>query len=636
MIRSNKDWFKSAIVYQIYPRSFLDTTGSGVGDLCGIFQKLDYLKSLGVTDIWITPFFESPQKDNGYDVSDYYQIDPTFGSLEEFDRILSAAGDLGLGVIIDMVLNHTSDQHAWFLESRSCLNSSKRDWYHWRKGMRLPLDPNQLVMQTRQDPQAVSTLIDALRELKMLCDDNLVAGIPASLELFEQALMQSETDVGQIELASIYTHLRTLEKGSAPNNWESYFSGGTWTYDEHTAEWYFHLFSAYQPDLNWQNPAVRNALCDVMTFWAERGVTGFRLDAINFISKHPDFPDDKSDDPHLGQRYHIGRSEVHDYLNECYDKVFEPYNLMTIGECAHLSVEETLNFVGFDRQELTSALHFDLVSLDRGTDKYGPKSWCFADFKSVWSKWATALHSRGWMASYIGNHDQPRPVSRYIQPGFEAKGAKMLAGLLLTSPGTPIIYQGEEIAMSNVAWRSIDDYNDIECIGYYRKGLARGQSPEELLRDVNDKSRDNARTPMQWSTDRQGGFTTGKPWLPLNDNFEYINVAQQEECPDSVLNFYRQLTALRSNNRVLQIGKFRELKVNADGIYCYTITHDDVAFLVMLNLTAQSQSLNMTDELLTSYAGELMILSGEVNELDANQEHKVLSPYHFEVWKQNI
>jgi len=509
----NLPWWKSAVIYQIYPRSFLDTNGDGIGDLRGIIEKLPYLKSLGVDAIWLGPICSSPNDDMGYDVSDYRQIMDEFGSMDDFDELMKRAKAIGLKVIVDLVLNHSSDEHRWFAEARSSRDNPYRDYYIWR---------------------------DA--------------------------------------------------KGNGePSNWESVFSGSTWEFDEHTGQYYLHLYSRKQPDLNWENPVVRGELFDIVQFWIDKGVDGFRLDTITTISKTPGFPDapvvDPARDHQAATQHYMNGPRMMEFLREFHDKLLSNPALVSIGEAPGATPTQALDLIGEDEGVMDMVIQWEHIESDPGTGgKWAAEWWTVPHFKKTMSAWQKGLAGRAWNTLYLNNHDQPRSVSRFGDDReFHRESATMLATCIHLLQGTPFIYQGEEIGMTNVAFPSIEDYRCVETLNMYRKELSAGQSNEVLLERIHRKSRDNGRTPMQWTAEGNGGFTTGVPWIGVNSNHEIINVQSQETDPSSVLNYYRKLTSLRKLNPIIVIGDYDDVDANSDWIYAYTRTLGDETWLCLNN-----------------------------------------------------
>jgi oligo-1,6-glucosidase len=445
MNQRRKAWWKEAVVYQIYPRSFMDSNGDGIGDLQGILSKLDYLKELGIDVIWLSPVYQSPNDDNGYDISDYRAIQKEFGTMEDFDRLLQEAHARGIKIMLDLVVNHTSDEHPWFVESRSSKDNDKRDFYFWRPG----------------------------------------------------------------------------KDGKEPNNWLSCFSGSAWEYDATTDEYYLHIFSKKQPDLNWDNPRVRKEVYDMMKWWLDKGIDGFRMDVINFISKVDGLPSVEGDGYQWGGAYFMNGPRIHEYLQEMNREVLSHYDLITVGETPGVTPEQAILYTAEDRKELQMVFQFEHMELDSGPNvKWDLKPWRLHDLKVTMSKWQTALDGKGWNSLYLNNHDQPRMVSRFGDDGkYRVESAKMLATFLHMMQGTPYIYQGEEIGMTNVRFSSIDEYRDIETLNMYREYRERGVPVESIMESIYAKGRDNARTPMQWNDSENAGFTTGKPWIAVNPNY---------------------------------------------------------------------------------------------------------------------
>ncbi|GKS13648.1 alpha-glucosidase [Paenibacillus chitinolyticus] len=534
----NKTWWKESVVYQIYPSSFKDSDGDGRGDLRGIISKLDYLAELGVNVIWLCPIYLSPGADNGYDISDYYAIDPQYGTMEDFDELLLEARKRGLKIMMDLVLNHTSDRHAWFKESRSSRDNPKRDYYIWRKG----------------------------------------------------------------------------KEGLFPNNWESYFSGSVWEHDTETDEYYMHLYSKHQPDLNWENEEMVEELFRMVHWWLGKGVDGFRFDAIAHVVKAQGLPD--ADNPqHLPvvQAYQLfsNLEKVHTLLHKLNDRVLFNYDIMTVGETSGLGPEQALDYVGDERHELNMVFQFEHMNLDAaspGTGKWVSKPWTLLELKNVMSRWQTVLHDKGWNANYLGNHDQPRPVSRFGNDGpCRVESAKMLATFLLTLEGTPYIFQGEEIGMTNVVFDLIDDYRDVETINYYKQAKLLGKPQDEVMKAVWKKSRDNARTPMQWDDTANAGFTTGEPWIKVNPNYAGINAAAAAADPQSIYHYYRSLIALRKKHPVIVYGEYKLLLPLDTEIYAYTRTLNGEKLLVILNFFDGTPEFTWPEELGEGKEAELLI-----------------------------
>ncbi|GAB6856919.1 alpha-glucosidase [Microbacterium xylanilyticum] len=514
-------WWRSAVVYQIYPRSFADSNGDGIGDLRGILGKVDYIASLGVDVVWLCPVYRSPQDDNGYDISDYRDIDPVFGTLADFDELVAALHERGIRLIMDLVVNHTSDEHPWFQESRSSRDNPKRDWYIWR-----PPAPD----------------------------------------------------------------VRADTGGREPSNWISFFSGSAWEFDEHTDEYYLHLFSKKQPDLNWENPDVRSAVYDVMRWWLDRGVDGFRMDVINFISKVQSFPDGPVVLPPWGDgsAFYTAGPRNHEFLQEMYREVFadRPERLLTVGEMLGATVEQAVLFTDQERRELDMVFHFEHVMLDQGDHKWDVRPLRLAELKESVDRWQRGLAERGWNSLYWNNHDQPRAVSRFGDERYREASAKALAAVLHLQRGTPYLYQGEELGMVNARFASVDEMRDIESINYYHYALSAGDDPEGLMVAMNAISRDNARTPMQWTAGKNAGFTDGEPWMRVNRDHTEINAAAQDLDPDSVMNFYRALIRLRHEDPVIAHGDFEMLFPADEQLFAYRRTDGEVRLSVIANLSS--------------------------------------------------
>ncbi|ADL08476.1 glycoside hydrolase family 13 protein [Thermosediminibacter oceani] len=553
----NRKWWKEAVVYQIYPRSFYDSNGDGIGDLRGIIQKLDYLKELGVDAIWLNPVYKSPNADNGYDVSDYYDIMDEFGTMADFDELLQEAHRRGMKLIMDLVVNHTSDEHKWFIESRSSKHSPYRDYYIWREG----------------------------------------------------------------------------QNGREPNNWVSIFGGPAWEYDERTGEYYLHLFAVKQPDLNWENPRLRKEIYEMINWWLKKGIDGFRLDAINLISKVEGLPDDPNPQGERfpGSRFYLNGPKVHDYLHEMYREAFSKYDIMTVGEIPGVTPEIGRLYVDEDREELNMIIHFELMDLDCGSGgKWDVVPWKLTDFKKIMYNWYKGLKYKGWVALYLNNHDQPRMVSRFGNDGrYRVQSAKMLATLLHTWQGTPFIYQGEEIGMTNVAFDSIEDYRDIETLNWYNEKVKGGYDPERLMKAIHARSRDNARTPMQWNSGPNAGFTTGIPWIKVNPNYREINVENALKDPDSVFYYYKKLIELRKKHPAIVYGDVNMILEDDENIFAYTRTLDDDKLLVVLNFFENEVEFVLSDEV--EFRDYKLLLSNYPVEGDLKRT--ILKPYEARVYK---
>ena len=505
-------WWKSAVAYQIYPRSFMDADGDGVGDLAGILSRLDHLQWLGVDVIWICPIYQSPNDDNGYDISDYRAILPTFGTMADFDRLLAEVHRRGMRLILDLVLNHTSDAHPWFIESRAARDSARRDWYIWRDG----------------------------------------------------------------------------RDGKPPNNWESIFKGPAWEHDAATGQYYLHLFSRRQPDLNWEQPAMRAALFDTVRWWLDKGIDGFRVDAVSHIRKMPGLPD--MPNPRRlpcvpCYRMHMNVDGVLEHIGELCRETFARYDVMTVGEANGVGAREAVEWVGAERGRLDMIFQFEHLALWSRAPG-GPLD--VRALKRVFSRWQHALHGKGWNALFLENHDIPRVVSKWGDTGaLWRESATALATLYFLMQGTPFIYQGQEIGMTNSEFASIDDFDDVLARNDYALRLAAGESVQAILADLTLNSRDNARTPMQWDDSAHAGFTTGQPWLAVNPNHDRINVAQQRDDPDSVLNHYRRLIALRKVTPTMVHGSYRDLLPAHPQVYAYERRLGDARIVVVASFAAE-------------------------------------------------
>ena len=560
-----EQWWKESVVYQIYPVSFMDSNGDGIGDLQGIISKLDYLKELGVDVLWVCPIYKSPNHDNGYDISDYKDIMVEFGTMDDFDMMLEEIHLRGMKLMMDLVLNHTSDEHPWFIESASSLDNPKRDYYIWGKG----------------------------------------------------------------------------KNDGPPNNWESYFSGSVWEYDNRTDEYYLHLYSKQQPDLNWENDKVIDELHEMVHWWLRKGVDGFRFDAIAHIVKERGLPDAANPNNTKTVRAYEMFSNlepVHSLLQNLNDQVLYFYDIMTVGETSGLGPEQALGYVGDSRRELNMVFQFEHMFLDAGSGgsgKWDYKPWSLLDLKKVISSWQTVLHNKGWNANYLTNHDQPRAVSRFGDDNnYRVPSAKLLATFLLTLEGSPYIYQGEEIGMTNASFTHIEEYRDVETLNYYKERTEEGDSKERLLDAFSRKSRDNARTPMQWDNTDNAGFTTGKPWIRVNSNYKKINVEQALGDTDSIFYYYRRLIALRKEYKVFVYGEYKLLIPDHPEIYAYTRSYEGNGLLVVLNFFANTPSFDMPVRL-QGKEMELLISNYPIDS-EMVPGSNTLRPYEGRVYKYKL
>jgi len=510
---SDREWWKEAVVYQIYPRSFNDSDGDGVGDIPGITERVDYLDAFGVDVVWLCPVYDSPDADNGYDIRDYRAIGEQFGTMADWEELLAALHDRDVRLVMDLVVNHTSDEHEWFERSRR-REKGYEDYYYWREG-----DPDQ-----------------------------------------------------------------------PPNNWESFMGGAAWTYDDVREAWYLHLFDEKQPDLNWRNPDVRADVTEMVNWWLEKGIDGFRLDAINYLSKADGLPDgDPEGSPPTGLDQFSHGPRIHEYLRELYDRTFSNYDAVTVAEMSGTTVDMARDHLGEDGDGLDMIFHFEHMELDVGPrgrwDPEGYGEWSLPEFKRITSRWQGELAGDGWNALYLGNHDQPRIVSRFGNEAYREESAKLMATFLLTSRGTPFVYQGEEIGMTNSEFPELDDVDDPMTAGAVEDLLAEGivGSYGEARGLVEYMSRDNARTPMQWSDDDHAGFTDGEPWLPVDGNYTEVNVETARADEDSVWHYYRRLIALRHAEDVLVYGDYGLLLPDHEQLFVYTRSLDDETVLVVLN-----------------------------------------------------
>ncbi len=549
---SQTPWWQSAVIYQIYPKSFQDSAARGTGDLKGIMARLDYLKTLGVDALWLTPVYVSPQVDNGYDIADYYAIDPAYGTMEDFEALLAAAHARDIRIVMDIVVNHTSTEHAWFKSALGDKNSPYRDYYIW------------------QDPVA----------------------------------------------------------GGVPNNWQSKFGGSAWALDEITGQYYLHLFAREQADLNWENPAVRAEVKNIIHFWAKKGVDGFRLDVINLISKDQAFPNDGIGD---GRRFYTDGPRIHEFLQDVSRDVFAPVGAMTVGEMSSTSLEHCQRYGALDGSELSMVFNFHHLKVDYPNgDKWTKAPFDFLELKRIFNHWQSGMHGKGWSALFWCNHDQPRIVSRFGDEGeHRVVAAKMLASTLHGLQGTPYIYQGEEIGMTNPGYQRIDDYQDVESRNIFAIKQAEGMSEAEILAILGAKSRDNSRTPMQWSAAPNAGFTSGTPWLKPAANYSEINAEAALADQHSVFWHYRDLIALRKAHPIFTQGDYQELLVGHEKVWAYARSANGQTLLVVSNFYGEPVEFALPAEL---QSGQGRLLLGNYPDSPAQPQSGMLRPYESLIW----
>ncbi len=555
----NKTWWKEGVVYQIYPRSFKDSNGDGIGDIRGIIEKLDYLKELGINIVWLNPVYKSPNDDNGYDISDYRDIMDEFGNMADFDVLLNEMHKRDIKLVMDLVVNHSSDEHKWFIESRQSKDNPYRDYYIWRKG----------------------------------------------------------------------------KEGNPPNNWGSFFSGSVWEYDEKTDEYFLHLFSKKQPDLNWENQKVREEVYDLMKFWFDKGIDGFRMDVINFISKVPGLPNGEKGE---GQLYGNGfpltanGPRVHEYLQEMNKKVLSKYDIMTVGETPGVTPETAALYVGEDRNELNMVFQFEHMDVGTGTTKWDIRPWKLTDFKGIMSKWQVELNGKGWNSLYLNNHDQPRPVSRFGNDReYRVESAKMLGTMLHMMQGTPYVYQGEELGMTNVSFE-IEEYKDLEIINAYNELVKGGfMNEQRFMEGVHLRGRDNARTPMQWNDSANAGFTTGTPWIRVNPNYVDINVEKALQDKNSVFYYYQKLIKLRKDNPIIVYGDYEEILRDSESIFTYVRTLGSEKLLVILNFYEPETEFILPENI--KYSSKELIISNYAVDENEDINNIKLRPYEARVYR---
>ncbi|EOR22063.1 alpha,alpha-phosphotrehalase [Niallia nealsonii AAU1] len=530
-------WWQKAVVYQIYPKSFQDTTGNGVGDIQGIIKRLDYLKELGVDVLWLTPIYASPQKDNGYDISDYYSIHHEYGKMEDFDQLLKEAHQKGLKIIMDIVVNHTSTEHEWFKQAASSKDNPYRDFYIWKDGK---------------------------------------------------------------------------EDGREPTNWQSKFGGNAWQYDEKTGQYYLHLFDVTQADLNWENEKLRDEIYKMMQFWFEKGVDGFRLDVINLISKNQAFPDDDgSVAPGDGRKFYTDGPRVHEFIHEMNQEVFSKYDSMTVGEMSSTTLEHCIKYTKPERNELSMTFNFHHLKVDYPNgEKWEIGEMDFHALKQILSNWQVGMNKgEGWNALFWCNHDQPRIVSRYGNDGkYHKESAKMLATTIHMMQGTPYIYQGEELGMTDPKFTSIDQYRDVESLNMYNILQANGKPEEEILEILRRKSRDNSRTPVQWNGEKNAGFTEGTPWIETAQNYKVLNAENALKNKDSVFYHYQNLIKLRKEYDIITDGDYELLAPDDDKIFAYLRSTDKEKLLVVNNFYEEEVEFKLPEHIdMTGLTSEILL-----------------------------
>ncbi|MBQ1786920.1 MAG: alpha-glucosidase [Turicibacter sp.] len=548
-----KVWWKEAVAYQIYPRSFMDSNGDGIGDLNGIILKLDYLKALGIDVIWVSPFYKSPNDDCGYDISDYKDIMDEFGTMADFDRLLEEVHKRGMKLIADLVINHTSDEHPWFIESRSSKDNPKRDWYIWRDG----------------------------------------------------------------------------KDGAEPNNWESIFSGSAWEYDEETEQYYMHIFSRKQPDLNWENPEVRDALYEMINWWLDKGIDGFRVDAISHIKKEDglaDMPNPQNLKYVSSFDKHMNVDGIQPLLEELKENTFAKYDIMTVGEANGVKVEDANLWVGEEEGKFNMVFQFESLGLWKDQSSEGTD---ICELKRSLTKWQKGLEGIGWNALFIENHDLPRIVSSLGDDvNYWKESATSLGMMYFMMQGTPFIYQGQEIGMTNVVFDKVEDYQDVQSTGLYYSKLEQGMAHEDIMEIIRATARGNTRTPMQWNSESNAGFTTGTPWIGVNPNYPQINVEAQEEDPDSILNFYKEMVTLRKSDDVFMYGTYDLVQENHPEIYAYTRTLGGKRVLILCNLKGKDTSIDLEN---ISVSSDQLLLANITVE-----EHESMTELNFKPFEARI
>ncbi len=561
-------WWQEGIVYQIYPRSFNDSNGDGIGDLRGIINKLDYLQDLGIDIIWLCPVYESPNADNGYDISDYHAIMDEFGTMGDMLELIDAVHKRKMKIIMDLVVNHTSDEHPWFIKSRSSRNNEYRDYYIWRDG----------------------------------------------------------------------------KEGDPPNNWGTFFGGSAWTYDEKTEQYYLHLFTEKQPDLNWENSRVRKEVYDIMHCWFKKGIDGFRMDVINMISKTKGMPDGKIKGNNSrygdGTPYFVNGPRIHKYLQEMNREVLSKYDIMTVGETFMVSAELAKKYVDCERKELDMIFNFEIMTINhKDGSKWNKRDWKLTEIKEIIYEWYKNLKEEGWICNFLNNHDFPRSLSVFGDEGkYRIESAKMLATFIFTLPGTPYIYQGEEIGMTNIAYSNIEDYRDVETLNYYREMKEKGIPEEEIMEAIYRDSRDNARTPIQWDDSRNAGFTEGEPWIKVNPNYKEINIERARNNSDSIWNYYRNIIQIRKANPTLIYGDYIPLLPTSEKIFSYLRKDKNGTYLVILNFTGDKVKDIIKIAGINGYNWKLLAnnynLDNKNNNLVGNNVFEIkLAPYEARLYK---
>ncbi|MBN7573252.1 glycoside hydrolase family 13 protein [Clostridium beijerinckii] len=545
----NKEWWKESVVYQVYPRSFKDSNGDGIGDLRGIIEKLDYLKELGIDVIWLSPVYKSPNDDNGYDISDYEDIMDDFGTMEDMDKLIEEGNKRDIKILMDLVVNHTSDEHKWFIESKKSKDNPYRDYYIWRDSV----------------------------------------------------------------------------NGEEPNDLRSTFSGSAWQYDENSGQYYLHLFSKKQPDLNWENEEMRNKVYDMMNFWIDKGIGGFRMDVIELIGKIPD------------EKIKENGPKLHEYIEEMNKKTFGGKNLLTVGEAWCSNPEIAKQYSNPDGSELSMIFQFEHILLDQqpGKEKWDLKLLELLDLKKALSRWQVELEGMGWNSLFWNNHDVPRIVSRWgNDKEYRIESAKMLATLLHGMKGTPYIYQGEELGMTNIRFEDLNDYKDIETLNMYKERIEQGYKHEDIMNSIYAKGRDNARTPIQWDDSENAGFTTGEPWIKVNPNYKEINAKLQLNDENSIFNYYKKLIKIRKTNPVVVYGKYELILEENKEIFAYTRTLENEKLLVICNFTGNKTKFALKDEIEFN-SKELLISNYDIDTNDSINNID-LRPYESRIYKLTL
>ena len=637
----DRQWWKEAVVYQIYPRSFNDSNGDGIGDIPGIIEKLDYIDELGVDVVWLNPVYESPEADNGYDISNYRAIMDQFGTMADWEELLEGLHDRDMRLIMDLVVNHVSDEHEWFVKAREDPDSKYRDYFHWAEGRPVESDGGAIEpelesesgseSESESEPESESG--SGTGSGSRLGSSSSDTGADSDIGDGADGADPADPDGDRVESDGGLGRRGTLGE-RPPNNWESFFGGPAWSYDEASDDWYLHIFHEKQPDLNWENPEVREEIFEMMEWWLEKGIDGFRMDVVNLLSKPEGLPDGEDETAIVrGADKFVNGPRIHEYLGEMYDRVLSRYDVMTVGEMVDLDLEEAKRFVGPHGDGMSMAFNFDHMRLDFGRHgRWDRGEWSVFELKRTLTHWQRGLAGEGWNSIYMGNHDEPRMVSRFgDDEEYRRESAKLLATLLMTLQGTPYVFQGDELGMTNYPFSSLDEVRDVDTIRNIEVARQRGRftGEEEMLELVRHRSRDNARTPMQWTDAPGAGFTDGEPWIPINPNHAEINAEAEREDPDSIFHYYREIIDLRHERDVLVYGNY-DLHIDEhDRLWVYSRTLGDEQVLVVLNFSAEETLFVPPDEF-DGRGGEVLMSNYDVE--DGSLRTRELRPYEAHVY----